>query len=114
MVWTGRNQAFVIGDPPDGLDRHAVTTDQSDGWAILLLGGRHAEAALARLIPLDLRADVFPVGHAARAPLNHMSAIVMRTGAQAFEILVFRSMARTAWHEIEEALGALAARAALG
>jgi sarcosine oxidase subunit gamma len=43
-----------------------------------------------------------------------MSSILMRPGPQSFEMLVFRSMARTAWHEAEVAMRALAARAALG
>ena len=36
--------------------------------------------------------------------LNHMNAVILRTGDHAFEIMVFRSMARTAWHEIETAM----------
>ena len=113
LVWTGRDQAFLIGAAPQGLDGLAALTDQSDGWAALRLDGPGAGDVLARLYPLDLRAAAFPVGRVARAPLNHMSSILMRSGAQSFEMLVFRSMARTAWHEAEAAMRALAARAAL-
>ncbi|HEX9859171.1 MAG TPA: sarcosine oxidase subunit gamma family protein [Paracoccaceae bacterium] len=112
IVWTGRDQAFLIGAAPEGLAEHAALTDQSDGWACLTLQGPGADAALMRLIPLDLRLASFPKGRAARAPLNHMSAILMRTGPDSFEVMVFRSMARTAWHEIETVMRALAARAA--
>lgn len=111
IVWTGRGQAFLIGAEPDGLQGDAALTDQSDGWAVLTLQGPMAEAALMRLYPLDLRLAQFGVGHAARAPLNHMASILMRTGADAFRVMVFRSMAKTAWHEIEAALKGLAARA---
>jgi heterotetrameric sarcosine oxidase gamma subunit len=114
LVWTGRDQAFLIGAAPQGLDGLAALTDQSDGWAALRLDGPGAGDVLARLYPLDLRAAAFPVGRVARAPLNHMSSILMRPGPQSFEMLVFRSMARTAWHEAEVAMRALAARAALG
>ena len=113
LVWTARDQAFLIGVAPDGLAAHAALTDQSDGWAALRLDGAGAEAVLARIVPLDLRLAQFPAGHAARTPFNHMSSLLMRRGADTFEILVFRSMARTAWHEIEAAMAALAARAAL-
>ena len=113
LVWTGRDQAFLIGAAPVGLAPHAALTDQSDGWAILTLSGPMAEAALARIVPVDIRAASFPPGHAARVPFNHMSSVLMRTGPEAFEIMVFRSMARTAWQEAETALTALAARAAL-
>jgi heterotetrameric sarcosine oxidase gamma subunit len=114
LVWTGRDQAFLIGAAPQGLDGLAALTDQSDGWAALRLDGPGAGDVLARLYPLDLRAAAFPVGRVARAPLNHMSSILMRPGPQSFEMLVFRSMARTAWHEAEMAMRTLAARAALG
>jgi sarcosine oxidase subunit gamma len=40
-----------------------------------------------------------------------MQAILTRTGPDAFEVMVFRSMARTAWAELTEALEVLAARA---
>jgi heterotetrameric sarcosine oxidase gamma subunit len=114
LVWTGRDQAFLIGTPPQGLAGLAALTDQSDGWAALRLDGPEAGDVLARLYPLDLRPAAFPVGQVARAPLNHMSSILMRPGPHSFEILVFRSMARTAWHEAEAAMRALAARAAPG
>ena len=114
LVWTGRDQAFLIGAAPQGLDGLAALTDQSDGWAALRLDGPGAWDVLARLYPLDLRAAAFPVGRVARAPFTHMSSILMRPGPDSFEMLVFRSMARTAWHEAEAALQALAARAALG
>ena len=113
LVWTGRDQAFLIGAAPQGLDGLAALTDQSDGWAALRLDGPGVGDVLARLYPLDMRVAAFPVGRVARAPLNHMSSILMRPGPDSFEILVFRSMARTAWHEAEAAMRALAARAAL-
>lgn len=112
LIWAGRETAFLIGaEPPLGLSDHAAITDQTDGWAILTLTGPAAVDALMRPIPLDLRAAAFPPGRAIRAPLNHMQAILIRTGAEAFEIMVFRSMARTAWAELAEALEVLEARA---
>ena len=43
-----------------------------------------------------------------------IETILARTAPETFLILVFRSMARTAWHELEEAMDKLAARAAVG
>jgi sarcosine oxidase subunit gamma len=114
LVWTGREQAFLIGADPAGLAPHAALTDQTDGWAALRLEGPGAEAVLARIVPVDVRAAAFPPGRSARVPFNHMSSVLMRTAAEAFEVLVFRSMARTAWHEAEAAMTALAARQRLG
>lgn len=109
LVWTGREQAFLMGVAPPALDGAAIT-DQTDGWAGFALSGPGADAALARLIALDLRLSAFPVGRAARAGLNHMSMVILRTGPEAFELFTFRSMARTAWHELSEVLDRLEAR----
>lgn len=111
LVWTGRDQAFLIGAETPELTGIAATTDQSGGWSALRLSGDHADAVLSRHVPLDLRPAAFPVGRAVRAPLGHMSAILMRDN-DGFLILTFRSMAQTAWHEIETAMRSVAARAA--
>ena len=113
-LWTGRGQAFLIGAAPEGLAGLAALTDQSDGWARMRLQGPGAEAVLARLVPLDLRVAAFPEGAVARSGLNHMMMVLMREGPQAFQIMVFRSMAGSAVHELAVAMKALCARAALG
>lgn len=109
IVWTGRDQAFLTGVEallPEG----AALTDQSDGWAVLAIGGPGAVDVLARLVPMDLRLGAFPVGRVLRTQLNHMNVVILRVGDHAFEIMGFRSMARTAWHELEAAMQMLAAR----
>lgn len=110
LVWTGREQAFLIGAAAPDFGAAAAVTDQSGGWAALRLSGDKAAEVLMRHVPLDLRAAAFPPGRAVRAPLGHMSSVVIREEA-GFLILIFRSMARTAWHEIEVAMRTLAARA---
>lgn len=111
IVWTGRGQAFVIGaDAPEGLASVAALTDQSDGWAGLRLSGPAAADVLARLVPLDLSPRVFPTCAAARSLLGHMALVLMRPEPEVFDLLVFRSMARTAVHELETAMTQLAAR----
>ncbi len=112
IAWSGREQAFLIGvDCPD-FGKAAAVTDQSGAWVSLDLNGPLAVQALARYVPMDLRLSAFGVGSAARTPLYHMSAVILRLGEDQFRIMVFRSMARTAWHEMEVALKTLAARAA--
>ena len=110
LCWTGPDQAFLIGTPAPDLTGIAATTDQSGGWAALRLTGPQAADALIRLVPLDLH-HMKP-GQSARAPLGHMQMVLLRE-KDGFLILIFRSMAHTAWHEIETALKSLAARAAL-
>lgn len=109
IVWTGREQAFLIGADCPALEGAAVT-DQSDGWTVLALSGPAAVDVLARLVPMDLRLGTCPVGRALRTQVNHMNAVILRTGDYAYEIMVFRSMARTAWHELETATHMVAAR----
>jgi sarcosine oxidase subunit gamma len=113
IVWTGRDQAFLIDADPAGLTGAALT-DQSDGWAGITLHGAEAADMLMRLYPLDLRAAVFAPGHAARSPLGHMSSVLIRVSDDRFDLLVFRSMAAFAWHEVEEAMKKHAARKAAG
>lgn len=112
IVWTGRDQAFLIGVAPPALEGAALT-DQSDGWTVLAISGPGAVDVLARLVPIDLRLAAFPVGRVARTQVNHMNAVILRTGDYALELMVFRSMARTAWHELEATISMVAARAAV-
>jgi sarcosine oxidase subunit gamma len=109
IVWTGREQAFLMGVTAPTLEGAAVT-DQTDGWTTLALSGVAAVDVLARLVPVDLRLAVCPVGTALRSQVNHMNAVILRTGDYAFEIMVFRSMARTAWHELETTIHMVSAR----
>ena len=110
LCWTGPDQAFLIGRVAPDLTGLAATTDQSGGWAALRLTGPMAADALLRHVPLDLHA--MRAGQAARAPLGHMQMILMAEEG-GFLLLVFRSMARTAWHELDTTLKHLAARKAL-
>lgn len=112
IVWTGRDQAFLMGVEPPALEGAALT-DQSDGWSVLALTGAGAVDVLARLVPVDLRLAAFPVGRVIRSQLNHMNVVILRMGDHAFEILGFRSMAHTAWHELETTMHMVAARAGM-
>ena len=110
MVWTGRDQAFLIGADAPEMGTAAAVTDQSGGWAAFRISGPKAADVLARHVPLDLRDAAFPVGRAVRVPLGHMSSVLWRGADGGHSVMVFRSMARTAWHELEVALQTVAAR----
>jgi len=111
IIWAGREQALLVGvAPPEGLEGIAALTDQTDGIAAIRIEGSLAQATLARLVPVDLGAGAFGRGATARTMLGHMTCSVTRLGAQGYEVLVFRSMARTALHELTRALKAVAAR----
>jgi sarcosine oxidase subunit gamma len=74
------------------------------------MGSAGVEDVLARLVPVDLRANVFKMNHVAKTMLGHMSVTIVRTGAEAFEIMVMRSMAQTLVHDLDVAMRGLAAR----
>lgn len=111
IVWTGPDQAFLIGAEAPEVKGAAALTDQSGGWSALRLSGPALADVMARLCPIDFRASAFRPGQAARAQLGHMNAVFWAEDDGALMILTFRSMARTAWDECAHALTALAARA---
>ncbi|WP_372893448.1 sarcosine oxidase subunit gamma [Rhodosalinus sp.] len=114
MIWTGMDQAMLIGPAPDpSLAAQAALTDQSDAWAVVELSGDAGPEALARLVPVDLRAHVFAEGATARTLLGHMSVSITRTGPERLRIMAFRSMAGTLVHEVHEAMESVAARRGL-
>lgn len=109
-LWFGQRMILLMGPAPDAaLAEYAALSDQSDGWAVLRLEGRGAQDVLARLTPLDLRAATFRRGHTARSECAHMAASISRFGDEAFQIMVFRSMAATLVHDLKTAMGRVAA-----
>ena len=107
-IWVGPSQALVLGTAvsPEG----AAVADQSSGWIVLELSGADARDVLARLTPVDLRDGAFVERATARTVIGHMTGSITRTGADTYEIMVFRSMAKTAVHELERAMRGVAAR----
>lgn len=107
-IWFGAGQAMLFGAAPKVI-KGASITDQSDGWAVLQLQGKDANAVLARMVPVDLRRSAFKNGHTARTILFHMPMSITRSGVNSFDIMVFRSMATTAVQELEVAMKSVAA-----
>jgi len=111
VIWFSQGQALLIGPEPDAtLNQFAALSDQSDAWAVVRLQGKGAADVLARLVPLDLRPASFKRGHTARTNLAHMMASLTKTGENAFQIMVFRSMATTLVHDLKTAMEGVAAR----
>jgi sarcosine oxidase subunit gamma len=112
VAWMGLGLWFVETDDAGLAERlapEAAVTDQSDGWACLLLEGEDARAVLARLVPLDLEEEAFRDGAVARTQLRQLACALIRRGG-AFEIRVMRSFAATAHHDLTTAMRAVAAR----
>ncbi|GAB5448185.1 sarcosine oxidase subunit gamma [Gymnodinialimonas sp.] len=111
-VWTGPGQAMVLGPALKPI-KDAAFSDQTSAWACCALEGATARDVLARLVPIDLRAQAFKTGHCARTLLGHMNCVLMHPAKDRFEIMVFRSMAATATHELTRAMDGVAARYAV-
>ncbi len=109
-LWAGPGMAYVRASALPDLSGLAAVTDQSDAWAVLTIAGSTVTDVLARLVPIDLRAQTFKTGHTARTLVGHMPASVTRTGPQSIEIMVMRSMARTLVHELDRATRLFAGR----
>jgi len=102
----------VVVQADAGLCKPAGLSDQSDALTSVIVQGVGVEAALARLGPSDLRADVFGDGRTARTLIGHMNGSVTRMGKTTFRLMVFRSMAGTLVHDLAAALESVAARSA--
>ena len=112
LLWFGRKQAVLVGVEADAkLAAHAALTYQSDAWSCLVLEGAGARDVLARLTPLDMRDQAFPVGATARTEVFHMACSITRLSATSWQIMGFRSMAKTLVHDLQVAMEGVAARA---
>jgi heterotetrameric sarcosine oxidase gamma subunit len=80
------------------------TTDQTDVWTGLSLSGPRARAALERICPIDLHADACAEGDAARTVMEHLGALIIRTGPDAFLLLSASSSAGSFLHAIETSI----------
>ncbi|WP_138934864.1 sarcosine oxidase subunit gamma [Roseovarius arcticus] len=106
----GVDQAFVLfpSATPDAerqiaakLKGAAYTTDQTDGWCALQISGPGALRALERICPVDLHPAAFAVNAIARTVMEHMGAIVARTGEDTYLLLSASSSAKSFLHAVE-------------
>lgn len=86
------------------LNGTAYVTEQTDAWARLELSGPGALAALERLCPLDLHDSAFPIGASGRTTMEHMSAVIIRTGPDSYLLLSASSSGMSFLHALETSL----------
>ena len=105
--WAGFEQFYVVNDErAEGelyqslkreLSALASVIDQSHGRVIIRLSGSKARVVLAKGTPVDLHADEFPVGQCAMTQMAHVGVHLVCTGADAFELSVFRGFSESFW-----------------
>lgn len=103
---------FIVASETEGLaDAFArvvtpaigTVTDLSHGRAAIRIAGPKAEWVLAKFFAIDFALPAFPVG-AGRSTVHHdVFAQIQRTGADQFDIYVFRSFARSFWKALRHA-----------
>ena len=113
LVRLGSDQAFVIFThaTPDAeravatrLKGTAYTTDQTDVWTGLEIAGPDSRTVLERICPVDLHRDAFAEGDAARTVMEHLGALIVRTGDDAFLLLSASSSANSFLHAVETSI----------
>jgi len=82
----------------------AYVSDQSDSWAVLEIKGPKAHAALERICPIDISANVFDEDSVARTSMEHLSVIIHRHGTDGYRLYSPRSSANSFLHAVTESL----------
>jgi sarcosine oxidase subunit gamma len=115
LVWCGPSQWLAFDAAAAGLDRFAFSgrladavgdaasvTDLTGARAVFRLAGPDAEAALTRLVPIDLDPAVFPPGAAALTLAGHVGVTLWRLDGEGdgFELCCYRSFAGSLGHAL--------------
>ena len=100
---------FLVVDQAEGLfamlsaaitSEMGTVADLSHGRTAIRVAGPKAEWVLAKFFAIDFSLAAFPVG-AGRSTVHHdIFAQLQRTGANQFDLYVFRSFARAFWNAL--------------
>ena len=100
---------FLVVDQDEGLtaafveavgsDRGTVT-DLSHGRTAIRIAGPKAEWVLAKFFAIDFSLPAFPLGSGLSTVHHDIFAQIQRTGADQFDVYVFRSFARSFWKSL--------------
>lgn len=82
---------------------NATVVDLSHGRTVLRIDGRQSRRVLSKLFPIDFRSDCFPLEKGIATKHHEIFAHVQRVGDDAFDIIVYRSYARSFWHALRRA-----------
>lgn len=100
---------FLVADQDEGLAADfakAVTsetgtvTDLSHGRTAIRIAGPKAEWVLAKFFAVDFSLPAFPLGSGLSTVHHDIFAQIQRTGADRFDVYVFRSFARSFWNSL--------------
>jgi sarcosine oxidase subunit gamma len=92
-VWLGPDEWLVLGGREEDFPDAAAAVDVSANRVCLELSGPGAAGVLARGCALYLHDSVFPPGRCAQTLVARAQVILLRTGDDAFRLLVRPSFA---------------------
>ena len=103
----GPAQFWIVGpekdDLPARLEGLCAVTPLSHSRVRIALSGAPARAVLAKLIPVDVHAQVFTPGRVALTGIHHTPVTLHCTGEQSFDIYAMRTFALNLWEVITDA-----------
>lgn len=85
-------------------DMPEVAVDLSHVRAVVRISGPSARDLLTRVTPLDVTADMFPVGSAARTLVAGVTTEIVHDSHATFLLITSRSFAGSLWHAVEFAV----------
>ena len=110
--WCGPEQYYAVADGPaegvlydDAVLRFAglaSVSDQSHGRVILAVAGAMARHVLSKGTPVDLHPGSFAPGSCAVTQMAHVGVHLARTGAETYELSLFRGFAENFWEWLTE------------
>jgi methylglutamate dehydrogenase subunit D len=110
--WCGAEQWYAVAESwPEGalyrdlrgrFEGLASCSDQSHGRVTISIAGPKARAVLAKGTPVDLDPRAFGPGRAGVTQMAHVGVHLAQTGADAFELSVFRGFSESFWEWLTE------------
>ncbi len=100
---------FLIADQDEGLAGEfakaiaaetGTVTDLSHGRTAIRISGRKAEWVLSKFFAIDFALPALPVGSGISTVHHDIFAQIQRSGADQFDLYVFRSFARSFWNSL--------------
>lgn len=100
---------FLVADQDEGLAASfagavgpgtGTITDLSHGRTAIRVGGPKAEWVLAKFFAVDFSLPAFSLGSGVSTVHHDIFAQIQRTGADQFDVYVFRSFARSFWNSL--------------
>jgi len=104
----GRRTVIAV-DPalPEALTKavgdNGTVVDLSHGRTVIRIDGGQSRRVLSKLFPIDFKSETFPLEKGLATKHHEIFAQIQRVGEDAFDIVVFRSYARSFWHALRRA-----------